>query len=433
MPYATIIIPTHNRYYTLPMCVRSAQNQTVADLEILIVGDGVDPQTREVAEGLASSDPRIRFYDNPKGERSGIVHRNNAVLRASSDRIFYTDDDDLLLPHHVEVLGRQLDDTDMAESLPASVSHNGSIQVALANHSWPSLRQELAADRFKITYDTHVAHRQTSYRKLSAPWLSQSGTIAGSFLASFAASSQIKWKSTPMVTALSFHGAARRMLTATERAAELDTHARNLVHLDSSQFRFGWYLQFPRLLNSALWDGSSLSATINRLGFTFDENSKEGAGALLRLSLTPEQLEDAIGVFKLYQKAPMSTERLVKLIVQLSEPLQGGSPFCEHIASLAAACGVRKATKALLGARPANEYDFEIVQYLLFFLYKLAGQERTGLTFLDRLKGQRCLHEDYREALAQPALANKEDYVPQTWPYFKSKLCRFFKLRSPDS
>ena len=65
-PVASILIPPWNAADTLPLAVDSARRQTVVDIEIVIVGDGVTPASRGVIEPLVELDQRIRFLDLPK-------------------------------------------------------------------------------------------------------------------------------------------------------------------------------------------------------------------------------------------------------------------------------------------------------------------------------------------------------------------------------
>jgi glycosyltransferase involved in cell wall biosynthesis len=48
-PYASVIIPTHDRVATLTAAVASVQRQTVEDIEIIIVGDGPTPDMGKIA------------------------------------------------------------------------------------------------------------------------------------------------------------------------------------------------------------------------------------------------------------------------------------------------------------------------------------------------------------------------------------------------
>jgi hypothetical protein len=397
-PYATIIIPTHNRPHTLPASIRSAQRQSVQNIEIMIVGDGVDPRSREICKALAASDARINFVDSPKGERSGVVHRHNAVLNARGGRIFYNDDDDLLLPHHVERLGTCLDTCDFAESLPASVSFSRRIEVSLSNHSCAGVRRELAEGRLKLTYDTHVAHTRQAYLSLESPWLSRKGDIAGSFLAKFAASSAISWRSIAEVTALSFHGAARINLSDARRSAELVAFA-SLNKPDPSRLGFVWYLQFVRHFNIPLWDQHSSASTLLRLGFSATGESKDDP-SVLQISFTVEQSQNIAALFKLHQRVPLSAGSVGKLMLQLSEPLQGGAPMCQSVTRLVVgSVGVDKAASALTSYKFDNPYDQELASYLMFFLLRHIGKPRQALQMLTRLDGRRCFHDSYRKSL----------------------------------
>ena len=82
---ATVLIPTFNHGPTLRQSVGSVFDQTVSDLEIFIVGDGVPDMTREIVTELMSQDERIRFFDNPKGPRTGEIHRHRACPRGRGE------------------------------------------------------------------------------------------------------------------------------------------------------------------------------------------------------------------------------------------------------------------------------------------------------------------------------------------------------------
>ena len=84
---ASVLIPTHShRAATLPFAVASVQAQDIEDIEILIVGDGVDDSVRSTVERLQAKDSRIQFFDFPKGPRNGEIHRDG-VLRQARGRI----------------------------------------------------------------------------------------------------------------------------------------------------------------------------------------------------------------------------------------------------------------------------------------------------------------------------------------------------------
>lgn len=83
MPRATVLIPTFDHGETLLYSVRSALRQTVSDIEIFVVGDGVPTPARRFIEELIAEDPRVRFFANDKGPRHGEVHRARALPTAA--------------------------------------------------------------------------------------------------------------------------------------------------------------------------------------------------------------------------------------------------------------------------------------------------------------------------------------------------------------
>ncbi|MBI5708277.1 MAG: glycosyltransferase family 2 protein [Armatimonadetes bacterium] len=108
----SIIIPTRNRALLLSEAVRSAQLQTHDRLEILIVDDGGEDETPELAERLSATDSRIKFWKLP--ERRGAPYARNLALKESEGEfVQFLDSDDLLhrekLRVQVEILERDRD------------------------------------------------------------------------------------------------------------------------------------------------------------------------------------------------------------------------------------------------------------------------------------------------------------------------------------
>ena len=79
---ATILIPTFRHAALLPYALRSALDQEGASVEVFVVGDGVEDDTRAALEPFRD-DERVRFFDFPKGERHGELHRHEALREAT--------------------------------------------------------------------------------------------------------------------------------------------------------------------------------------------------------------------------------------------------------------------------------------------------------------------------------------------------------------
>jgi GalNAc5-diNAcBac-PP-undecaprenol beta-1,3-glucosyltransferase len=68
---ASILIPTHDHGPLVGLAIESALAQTVEDLEVLLVGDGVPEITREVVGELAVRDPTCSVSSICRRVRAG--------------------------------------------------------------------------------------------------------------------------------------------------------------------------------------------------------------------------------------------------------------------------------------------------------------------------------------------------------------------------
>ena len=115
---ATVLVPTSiDRGPLLPLSIGSIQRQTLREIEIFIIGDGVEEITRQQISDLIAQDPRIRFFDHPKHRRRGEPYRHAALQEARGEIVCYMCDRDLMLPDHVETMHRLLQGADFATTL----------------------------------------------------------------------------------------------------------------------------------------------------------------------------------------------------------------------------------------------------------------------------------------------------------------------------
>lgn len=98
MPLISIIIPVYNGERTIKKTINSVLNQTISDLEIIIINDGSNDSTLDVISGIL--DPRIQVFSY---SNSGVsVSRNRGVAKATSQYLTFLDADDLWTPNKLE-------------------------------------------------------------------------------------------------------------------------------------------------------------------------------------------------------------------------------------------------------------------------------------------------------------------------------------------
>jgi glycosyltransferase involved in cell wall biosynthesis len=96
----TILIPAYNAGPFLHRAIRSALDQTLPPLEVLVVDDASTDETLDVAHGFSRSDPRVRVLSMP--ENGGAAQARNAGLDAArGEWIAVLDADDAFIPERL--------------------------------------------------------------------------------------------------------------------------------------------------------------------------------------------------------------------------------------------------------------------------------------------------------------------------------------------
>lgn len=105
-PMISIIMPTFMHGTFIGNAIRSVQEQTLSDWELIIVNDGSSDDT-ELMVSPYLDDHRIHyFYQDNQG---ASVSRNFAISKARGELFAYLDADDLFLKNHLAVRIAQLE------------------------------------------------------------------------------------------------------------------------------------------------------------------------------------------------------------------------------------------------------------------------------------------------------------------------------------
>ncbi len=102
MARISIIVPCFNVKRYLPQCLDSILNQTLKDLEIILINDGSTDSSGTIIDSYAHSDPRIIALHQ---KNSGVsAARNKGLDQASAPYILFVDSDDWIDPEMAEEL-----------------------------------------------------------------------------------------------------------------------------------------------------------------------------------------------------------------------------------------------------------------------------------------------------------------------------------------
>lgn len=115
-PLVTVYIPTFNRVELLKRAVKSVQDQTYKNLEIIIVDDCSTDGTHEYLEQVSKEDKRVRFF--LKETNSGAcVSRNIAIENATGEFITGLDDDDYFKENRIALFIKYCKKYDMTSTV----------------------------------------------------------------------------------------------------------------------------------------------------------------------------------------------------------------------------------------------------------------------------------------------------------------------------
>jgi len=95
----SVIIPTYNREKLIVDSIKSVLNQTYKNLEVIIIDDGSEDNTKQVINKI--QDNRIKYIKLEKNGGAGKA-RNIGIKNAVGQYISFQDSDDILYPYKLE-------------------------------------------------------------------------------------------------------------------------------------------------------------------------------------------------------------------------------------------------------------------------------------------------------------------------------------------
>ena len=91
-PVITVIVPVYNTEKYIEKCIDSLKEQTMNNIEIIVINDGSTDNTLKILKKLASGDNRIKII-NQSNQKQGAA-RNRGLDLAKGEYIAFVDADD---------------------------------------------------------------------------------------------------------------------------------------------------------------------------------------------------------------------------------------------------------------------------------------------------------------------------------------------------
>ncbi|EAH7489368.1 glycosyltransferase family 2 protein [Campylobacter coli] len=102
MPQLSIIIPLFNSCDFIARALQSCINQTLRDIEILVIDDKSEDESVKIALEFAKKDERVKIFQNDENLGT-FATRNLGVLKSRAEFIMFLDSDDFLALNACEV------------------------------------------------------------------------------------------------------------------------------------------------------------------------------------------------------------------------------------------------------------------------------------------------------------------------------------------
>lgn len=102
MSKVSVIIPVFNKEKYLSTCINSIINQSLKDIELILIDDCSSDNSYTIMEEYAKKDSRIKIYKNSNNIGAGAT-RNKGIKIAKSDYISFVDADDYISQNLLEI------------------------------------------------------------------------------------------------------------------------------------------------------------------------------------------------------------------------------------------------------------------------------------------------------------------------------------------
>lgn len=159
-PKISLVIPIYNAENYLRQCLKSIEEQTFTDFEVLLIDDGSLDSSGKICDEIARKDQRFKIFHR---ENHGVSpSRNFGIEQSTGEWICFIDADDLLPQNHLQSLQYYTIDNDLAIVGLDSIWMNGDFA-----YSFNFLENKVYRDRDEIRQLLNKYCYEDIFR---APW-----------------------------------------------------------------------------------------------------------------------------------------------------------------------------------------------------------------------------------------------------------------------
>lgn len=125
LPLVSAVICTFRRPDVVKNAIRSVQNQTYPNIEIIVVDDASPDRTKGAVEEIGNGRIKYLRHEQNRGPSAG---RNTGIDAANGEFIAFLDDDDEWYPKKLEIQVRSCKENGFDAVLSASMSGDGGVR-----------------------------------------------------------------------------------------------------------------------------------------------------------------------------------------------------------------------------------------------------------------------------------------------------------------
>lgn len=164
MVKVSVIVPVYNVEAYLDKCLSTLVNQTLTDMEIIVVNDGATDNSQKIIQEYARKYPKVKAYIKENGGLSDA--RNYGLQYAAGEYVGYVDSDDFVEKDMFELLYRKAkeEDSDIVE--------------CNLRHTYPDMEDIEIGEKIQDKKEMLMFGRSVVWNKIyKRSWLLSTGVI----------------------------------------------------------------------------------------------------------------------------------------------------------------------------------------------------------------------------------------------------------------